>query len=60
MSRKERQLIGDLGALTEKDGEELVLLDHGEEQLPVDVLDRVLLHLVQEPGQQLPALAGIS
>jgi hypothetical protein len=39
--------------LTEVDRQELVLPDHLDEEIAVDVLDRVLLHLVQQPRQQL-------
>ena len=45
--------------LTEEDAEEFLLCDHLEEQVAVDVLDGVLLHLVQEPRQELAFLTRI-
>ena len=46
--------------LTEKHCEELKVFNHPGEEVPVDVLDGVLLHLVQEPGQQLGLLARVA
>jgi hypothetical protein len=46
--------------LTEEDGEELEVVDHLVEKIPVDVLYGVLLHLVQQPGQQLCLLSCVS
>lgn len=45
--------------LTEEDTEELLLGDHLEEEVAVDVLDGVLLHLVEQPRQELALLARI-
>ena len=46
--------------LTEENGEKFGFLDHSEEQVPVDVLDGVLFHLVQDPSQQFALFARIS
>lgn len=49
-----------LASLTEEDGEELGVVDVLEEEVPVDVLHRVLLHLVQQPSQELVLLARVA
>ena len=46
--------------LTEEDAEELLLGDHLEEEVAVDVLDGVLLHLVEQPGEQLRLLGSVA
>ena len=46
--------------LTEENSEELVLADHPDEQVPVDVLYCVLLHLVEQPSQQLRLLSCVA
>ena len=46
--------------VVEEDGEELELVDHLGQQLPVDVLHGVLLHLVEQPGEQLRLLGSVS
>ena len=46
--------------LTEENSEELVLADHPDEQVPVDVLYSVLLHLVEQPSQQLRLLPCVA
>ena len=46
--------------LTEEYTQKFLLRDHLEEQVAIDVLYSVLLHLVQEPRQELAFLARIS
>ncbi len=46
--------------LTEKDSEEFVLSNHFDEKIAIDVLNGVLLHLVEKPGQEFAFLPRIS
>ncbi len=46
--------------LTEEDGEEVLLLHQQREEVAVDVLDGVFLHLVQQPGQKLVGLQWLT